>query len=353
VSDSHGDASHGHREPFAAGVLLASLAAVSFGATTPLLEKLGRGVGPIPAACLLYAGAALGTIGRRGHEAKVRSSSLGRLLAVAALGAVIAPICLMWGLSHIGAFGASLLLNFETLFTVLLAWRWFGEPIGRRVAAAIALMLGGAALLVVDSGPGGGFGWGAVGIVAATLAWALDNALTRPLADFDPKEVVRYKGALGAAFSLGAALLLRQPWPGGAATAALLACGAVGYGLSLRFYLLAQRRIGAARTASVFALAPFVGASVAWLAGERPGALGWGPATVFFALGIYLHLAEQHAHAHAHEALDHEHAHRHDDGHHHHHHHPAFAGQHSHPHRHESQAHAHPHGPDLHHGHRH
>lgn len=54
------------------------------------------------------------------------------------------------------------------------------------------------------------------------------------------------------------AALLGEPMPAMNAALALLADGAVGYGLSLRFYLLAQRAFGAARTGSVFAFAPFV-----------------------------------------------------------------------------------------------
>lgn len=44
-----------------------------------------------------------------------------------------------------------------------------------------------------------------------------------------------------------------EPAPASGAVLSLLALGATGYGLSLRLYLLAQRRIGAARTGSVFA----------------------------------------------------------------------------------------------------
>ena len=129
--------------------------------------------------------------------------------------------------------------------------------------------------------------------------------------------------------------------------------GATGYGLSLRFYLLAQRAFGAARTGSVFAFAPFIGAAFAVLLGERPA--GWMMAlgSGLMLAGVLLHLAESHGHEHAHEALEHEHAHRHDDGHHEHRHEPMPEGAHSHGHRHEPLHHVHPHVPDAHHGHRH
>jgi hypothetical protein len=122
---------------------------------------------------------------------------------------------------------------------------------------------------------------------------------------------------------------------------ALLAVGATGYGLSLRFYLLAQRAFGAARTGSVFAFAPFVGALFAFLLGERSGSAWMLAGALLMVLGIVLHLAESPSHEHEHEALEHEHAHYHEDRHHTHYHDPMPVGAHSHPHRHEPIRHAH------------
>jgi drug/metabolite transporter (DMT)-like permease len=213
-------------------------------------------------------------------------------------------------------------------------------------------MLAGGSLLALRGGAGGAATLGGVlAVAAATFAWALDNTLTRPLADLDPRAVVLWKASLGAALSALLALTLREPWPRPGAVAALLACGATGYGLSLRLYLRAQRSLGAARTGSIFALAPFLGAVVAFALGEReaPGIVG--AAAALFALGVYLHATERHEHEHHHEALEHEHAHRHDDGHHTHTHDATVVGEHSHAHAHEASAHEHPHGADLHHDH--
>jgi hypothetical protein len=123
--------------------------------------------------------------------------------------------------------------------------------------------------------------------------------------------------------------------------------------LSLRFYLLAQRAFGAARTGSVFAFAPFIGAALAVALGDRSA--GWMTAAggTLMLIGVLLHIAESHSHEHAHDAIEHEHAHRHDDGHHQHAHDPMPDGAHSHPHRHEPIRHAHSHVPDAHHLHRH
>jgi drug/metabolite transporter (DMT)-like permease len=189
--------------------------------------------------------------------------------------------------------------------------------------------------------------------VVATAAWGVDNALSRAVAERDPGQVVMAKGVLGAFATGCVAVLLREPRPSWAAALGLLAVGATGYGLSLRLYLLAQRSFGAARTGSVFAFAPFVGALSAFALGDRGGSVGMLGGGLLMVAGIALHLMERHAHEHLHDALAHEHAHSHDDGHHLHAHVPMPQGVHSHAHRHEGLRHAHAHVPDEHHGHRH
>jgi len=351
----------------AEGTLLAALAAVLFGVTTPVIQRAGVDADPFSTALLLYAGAALATVplpragmhaAREAREAPVARRHAARLVAIALAGGALAPACFAWGLQRTSAAGASLLLNFEAVFTALLAWRLHGEALGRRFLAALALMSAGGVTLALTNGAmgapaGAGSGWGAIAVTAATLAWALDNALTRPLADLDPVQVVRFKGALGALASLLAFAAIGHAFPRWPHALALLACGATGYGVSLRLYLLAQRRIGAGRTGSVFALAPFVGAGVAWALGDRGPGLTTLTAGALFALAVYLHLTEHHEHRHTHARLAHEHGHRHDDGHHDHPHEAPVDGEHSHFHTHDPQTHEHAHGPDAHHGHAH
>jgi hypothetical protein len=187
----------------------------------------------------------------------------------------------------------------------------------------------------------------------------LDNTLSRGVADRDPAQVVIVKSALGVCASTVLALLFGETMPSLASILALCAVGALGYGLSLRFYLLAQRAFGAARTGSVFAFAPFIGAIGAFAFGDR--SIGWimFTAGVLMLAGVALHLTESHSHLHTHEILEHEHAHSHDprqaDGHHLHAHDvlPEGMHNHSHLHRHDAMQHTHPHVPDAHHRHMH
>jgi len=342
--------------PIPLGTLYAILAAIAFGLATPFIQRFGAGLGPFGTACLLYLGAALGAIplpGRRGQEPSVRRVHLWRLAAVALFGAALAPTLFAWGLQRVSATSASLLLNAEAVFTLGLAALFYREHLGPRVLVAVAFMFAGGTLAVADAGAEATGSAGALAVLAAVLCWALDNTLTRPLADLDPAAVVRGKALLGLLLTGGMALVRQEPLPALLPAVGLVACGATGYGLSLRLYLQAQRRIGAARTGSVFALAPFLGALAAAAMGERTAGVSTLAAGALFALGVALHLTEKHRHAHAHEATTHDHAHRHDDGHHDHLHESPPTGEHSHPHQHAAVAHAHPHGPDLHHGHRH
>lgn len=343
--------------PAVRGGLLALLAAGLFGVSTPLVQFFGTGLGAFTTAALLYVGAALvGTVLRQPveREARLQRSDWRRLLAMAGLGAVIGPVALAWGLQRTSGTSASLMLTLEALFTAVLAWKLYHETMDRRVWLALVLLLAGGVVLILDQGLQGHAQWlGLLAVLVATIAWGIDNTLSRGVADRDPGQVVWVKATLGALATAGVAAFLGEPRPGLPAALGLLAVGATGYGLSLRFYLLAQRTFGAARTGSVFAFAPFIGAGVAFMLGDRSGSVLMGLGGLLMLIGVMLHLMETHGHPHVHDALIHEHAHRHDDGHHTHLHDVVHEGTHSHPHQHEPMTHTHAHVPDAHHVHRH
>lgn len=345
------------RSPALRGGLLALLAAALFGLSTPLVQGFGAGIGPFTTAALLYAGAALVAVLLRRpatREAQLRRVDMPRLLAMAGMGAVVGPVALAWGLQRTSGSSASLMLTLEAVFTAVLAWRWYGETLDRRVVAAVTLLLLGGIVLVLEQGLAGQAQLlGLLAVTVATIAWGVDNTLSRGVADRDPGQVVMVKAVLGTLATALLGWLWSEPVPGLGKALALLAIGATGYGLSLRFYLLAQRAFGAARTGSVFAFAPFIGALGAFVLGDRSGSWLMAMGGLLMILGVVLHLAERHAHVHTHEALVHEHAHTHDDNHHTHGHDVMPTGPHSHLHHHSPLVHAHPHVPDAHHGHSH
>ena len=120
--------------PAVRGGLLALIAAVLFGISTPLVQKFGAGVGAFATAALLYAGAAVaGALLRQRveREARVVRGDFPRLLAMAAAGAVVGPVALAWGLQRTSGTSASLMLTLEALFTAVLAWRLYRETMDR------------------------------------------------------------------------------------------------------------------------------------------------------------------------------------------------------------------------------
>ncbi len=344
------------RSPALRGTVLALVSALAFGIATPLVQRFGHGVGSFATAALLYGGAAVvGFASRSRKEAQLQRVHAGRVVAIAILGGGLAPAALAWGLARTSGTAASLMLNLEAVFTIALARILYKEHVGRRVAVAAGLLVIGGALLVFDHGStegGAPRALGLVAVAAASLGWAADNALAKPLSELDPAAVVAAKATLGAALSTAVACLLGESWPAVMPLLGLVLVGATGYGLSLRLYLKAQRELGAGRTASVFASAPFCGALLAWALGEHAGPMAIVAALVMI-VGLVLHMTERHGHAHAHHVLEHEHAHRHDDDHHDHGHDPMPSGEHTHVHRHHELVHDHPHVPDLHHGHGH
>jgi drug/metabolite transporter (DMT)-like permease len=347
-----------HDRPLLRGTLIALASATAFGLTTPLIARFGHGVGPFMTAALLYSGASIAAFSMRTVSAKsgrsLRAASIPRLIAIAAFGAALAPALLAWGIERAGPTSSSLALNLEAPATVALAALFYAEPIGRRVALAMLCMIVGGALVGIDVAETPLFRpAGTLAVAGAAAAWAVDNTLTRGMAEDDPFDLVAAKGGIGACFTLLAASFTHELHATLVQALALFLCGATGYGLSLRLYLLAQRKIGSARTGSVFAVGPFIGAAAAWGLGDRAAGLLTALGAVTFMVGVLLHLSEKHGHKHRHVAMEHEHAHRHDDGHHAHGHDPVVAGEHTHPHRHEPTEHEHPHAPDIHHTHTH
>lgn len=132
--------------PALRGGLLALLAAILFGVSTPLLQRAGTGLGPFTTAALLYCGAAImGALLRQPveREAALRRTDLTRLAWMALFGAAIGPVALAWGLQHTSGTSASLMLALEALFTAVLARALYREVMDRRVWSAMLLLLAG------------------------------------------------------------------------------------------------------------------------------------------------------------------------------------------------------------------
>jgi drug/metabolite transporter (DMT)-like permease len=345
-----------HEKPVFAVVYALGSAAL-FGLSTPFAKALLGDVSPWLLAGLFYLASGIGLgilrLVWRGEEAGLRGRDVPWLGAAILAGGVCGPVLLMFGLTSTPASQTALLLNLESVLTLVIAWVVFKENVDLRLFIGAVAIVAGA---VVLSWPGeltGELGWGPLLIAGACLAWAIDNNLTRKVSAADPVQVAMLKGLVAGTANVSIALVLGAQVPPGSLLAEAALVGFLGYGISLVLFVFALRHLGTARTGAYYSFAPFIGAAAAIaLLGEEL-TLTFLVGGALMAIGLWLHLTERHLHVHEHEPMEHNHAHVHDE--HHQHDHPLPVGPepHSHPHRHRRLNHRHVHYPDLHHRHPH
>jgi len=332
--------------------LACGAAAVLFGSATPAAKLVLDHVPPITLAGLLYLGAAVvaGPMVAGQPRPRPCRADLAKVIAAVVVGGAVGPALLLTGLHATSASSTSMLLNFELVATVLLAWLVFGEHIGRRGAIGLAAIAGAGVLL---AGAGRGFGTGSVLILGACACWGLDNNLTATATGISPAQITLAKGVFAGGVNLLIGISIEHPHLTPAAVCWAVAVGAFGYGASIMLWVSGARRLGAARSQGVFATAPFVGVGLGWIITSDSVTSAQLIALVPMAIGVVLIVTSAHDHEHRHTTQIHAHRHRHDDDHHDHAHDPAVPGWHSHQHEHAPLVHSHPHVSDQFHRHDH
>ena len=276
-------------------VCCAVLAAALYALNSPLSKLLLRELPATMMAALLYLGAGMGMLAVRLVQKKrgtaQREQPLTRRELPYTVGMVLldiaAPICLMVGLSMTTAANASLLNNFEIVATSLIALLLFKERISPRLWLAIGLVTLSSIVLSVEDAGSFSFSLGSVFVLLACVCWGLENNCTRMLSVKDPLEIVVIKGFGSGGGSLLLALALGER-PGGALTTlCALLLGFVAYGLSIFFYIYAQRSLGAAKTSAYYAVAPFIGAGLSLLIFRELPSLSFVAALLIMIAGTY------------------------------------------------------------------
>ena len=344
----------GLRQP---GVSAALGAALLFGAGTPLAKLLLSTVSPWLLAGLLYLGSGLGlALYRylsRAHKVQLLPREVPWFAGAIVAGGIVGPLLFLLGLSGMPASDASLLLNAEAVFTALLAWFVFKENFDRRIARGMIVIVLGAVILSWPDESRFSAVWPALAVLGACFAWSLDNNLTRKVSLSDASWIASIKGLVAGSVNLALAFVLGATLPPLTNVAGAMVVGFFAYGVSLALFVVGLRHLGTARTAAYFSIAPFFGAALAIAMGE-PVTLPLLLAGGLMALGVWLHLTEQHEHEHTHEVLEHSHAHVHDEHHQHSHESADSSGTpHTHRHRHQPLSHTHAHFPDVNHRHSH
>ncbi|MGI1659749.1 MAG: DMT family transporter [Desulfitobacterium sp.] len=344
-------------------IIAAIFAAILFGINAPISRILLVKIPPTLMAALLYLGAGLGMAvislikrlrGQKHREAKMDRNDLPFVLAMIALD-IAAPVFLMIGLTMSSSANAALLGNFDIVATSLIALLLFKESIGRRLWSAIVLITLASIILSVENLSSFTFSLGSIFVLLSCLCWGFENNCTRMLSIKDPMDVVIVKG-FGSGFgALLLTFLLKESLNNLSVAYILFALflGFFAYGLSIFFYVSAQRELGAARTSTYYAIAPFIGVGLSFVIFRVPPTVSFLIALLIMIAGAYFATYEKHQHTHTHPALVHEHRHCHTDDHHNHTHNEPTHQEHSHVHSHELLSHVHNHTPDIHHSHVH
>lgn len=344
-----------------AAMALALFAALLFGLNAPLSKLLLPIITPLYMVAFLYLGAGIGMLllyvlsNKDKTEAALSRHDLPWVVTMVVLD-VIAPFLLMLGLTLTTAANAALLFNFEMVATAVIALVFFHEAVGKRMWLSLGIITLASIFVCVDFADAAT--WqispGSLLVLAACACWGLENNCTRNLSAKSPMEIVIVKGLGSGTTALAIALLSTTPFPQSAlAIVATALLGFIAYGLSIFFYVKAQRHLGAARTSAYYAAAPFMGVLLSLLILKDVPSWTFAAAAAIMLCGVWLAIQENHAHHHRHQPLTHDHAHAHEDQHHLHRHNPPVTASHSHEHTHETCIHEHQHNPDTHHRHHH
>ena len=263
----------------ALAAVFAILAAALYAINVPLSKLLLEHVGTTMMAAFLYLGAGLGllvysvagkAIGRITIKEPLTRKELPYTVAMVVLD-IAAPILLMLGIARTNSANVSLLNNFEIVATSLIAFFIFKEVLTRRLCAAILLVTLASIILGFEGAGSFVLNTGSLFVLRARVCWGFENNCTRMISSKSSVEIVIIKGCFSGLGSLLIALLLGEELPSPSWLLRVLLLGFVSYGLSINFYILAQKELGAAKTSAFYSVAPFLGVAFSMLLlGERP-----------------------------------------------------------------------------------
>ena len=278
------------------GIFLAVLAAGLYALSSPFSKLLLPFMPSTLMAGFLYLGAGLGmtalalsrkAAGRPETEARLTRKELPYTIAMIILD-IAAPISLLFGLTMTTAANASLLNNFEIVATAIIALMIFKEAISARLWLGILFVTASCALLSFEDISSLQFNLGSLFVLLACILWGIENNCTRKLSSKDPLEIVMVKGIFSGLGSVIIGLVCGERVHHLWAIPLVLLLGFVAYGLSIYYYVYAQRLLGAARTSAYYAVAPFIGAFLSLIIfREVPGVL-FLAALALMAVGAWL-----------------------------------------------------------------
>lgn len=217
---------------------------------------------------------------------------------------ILAPIFLMLGISIGSAANASLLGNFEIVATTLIALLIFKEKVSKKLWTAILFITVSSIILSFEGGESVRFSVGSLFVLLATVCWGLENNCTRKISERSTYQIVTIKGLCCGMGSFAVAKAVGEPLPEIRYCILAMFLGFVAYGLSIFLYIRAQRSLGAAKTSAYYAVAPFIGAFLAFAINGEKLTMAYLFGLLFMIAGTIFVVADTlirtHSHLHAH-----------------------------------------------------
>ena len=128
-------------------------------------------------------------------------------------------------------------------------------------------------------------------------------------------EIVVIKGTFSGLVSLIVAFLIGEKLPSVQSILCIMLLGFVAYGLSIHFYIMAQKDLGAAKTSAYYSVAPFLGVIFSLIIlNERPSIQFYVALTIMIISTVIMvkdTISLQHTHEHSHGDVVHTHEHKH------------------------------------------
>ncbi len=297
-------------------VIYALLAAVFYAINTPFSKILLNDVPATFMAAFLYIGAGFGVgimylfhIKKEDRTERLTKKDLPYTISMIILD-MLAPIFLMIGINIGSASNASLLGNFEIVVTTVIALLIFKESVSRELWIAIAFITLSSIILSFEGSVSLQFSYGSLFVILATSCWGLENNCTRKISDKSTYEIVVLKGVFSGGGSFLVAMVKGELLPDVKYILSAMILGFVAYGLSIFLYIRAQRDLGASKTSAYYAIAPFIGAFLAFVVNGERILWGYFVAMVFMLIGsafvVYDTMVNYHTHEHFH-AIRHTH----------------------------------------------
>ena len=260
---------HPNINPFEQGFVFAIASAIFFSFNVPISKILLDFVSPYWLASLLYFGAGLGTLfyyqftkKKTTTHGKVSNQTFWYGLMI--ILDIFAPIFFLIGVKETNGSLVGLLSNAELIFTLMIALLFFREKLSRFSWIASILIVFG--LIIANyQGMSIQFEIGSLWIILGTLIWGLENNVSKKLSFGNPLFVVIFKGIGTGIGTLIIAFILNEVAPTFLYLMFSFVAGFLIYGLSLIFYVNAQRSQGAAKVQLIQSFAPILGGILSWL----------------------------------------------------------------------------------------